>query len=805
MKNISFLCTFICVHFAFFAQQIFVFEKETNEPLTDVQVYSESPYFKGYTDKKGTVKIPENAKFPTLIFYKSGYKKLNFSSEQLQQMKFKVELQTAYMDLSEMVVSATRWNQSSWDIPSKINLIKKEDIYLLQPQTAADLLANSGEVFIQKSQQGGGSPMIRGFATNRLLYTVDGVRMNNAIFRGGNIQNVISLDPLAIESAEVLFGAHSVIYGSDAIGGVMSFRTLRPRFSNDKTLVKGNALFRYSSANQERSAHADVSVGGKKWASVTSLSHNHFGDLRMGSRGRDEYLRTFYIQRIDGEDKIITNDNPLIQRPSGYDQVNLMQKVAFKATENLQLDYGFHYSETSSYSRYDRLIEVNSAGVPRSAVWNYGPQKWMMNNLNLTFTKKNLFFNELSVKLAQQFFEESRIDRNFTGGNKNRLRTQEERVLAYSANIDFEKLLGKHRLFYGLEGILNDVKSEGSAINIVTQAPIAVADRYPQASWSSYGAYLSSEIHLLSNLKMNAGVRYNAYQVNADFTRNLAFFPFPFSTANVSNGAATGSLGLVYHPTEKWKITVNGSTGFRAPNVDDMGKIFDLGPQEIVIPNTTLKAEYAYTGEIGISKIFGDFLKIDANGFYTFLDNALVRRTFQLNGQDSILFDDELSQVFAIQNAAFARVYGFHLGGEIKLPHGFKLSAHYNYQKGIEEMDNGTESPSRHAAPAFGIARLHYKIKDIEFQFYTQFSAGFSYDELNIEEQQKPAIYAKDELGRPFSPSWYTLNFKTQYAINSTLFLTAGIENLLDVRYKTYSSGLVAPGRNFVIALRGSF
>src|SRR5690606_22275722 len=98
-----------------------------------------------------------------------------------------------------------------------------------RPQTAADMLAGSGEVFVQKSQLGGGSPMIRGFATNRLLYAVDGVRMNTAIFRAGNLQNVINLDPFATESVEVIFGPGSVMYGRDAIGGVMSFQTLMPR------------------------------------------------------------------------------------------------------------------------------------------------------------------------------------------------------------------------------------------------------------------------------------------------------------------------------------------------------------------------------------------------------------------------------------------------------------------------------------------------------------------------------------------------------------------------------------------------
>ena len=119
-----------------------------------------------------------------------------------------------------------------------------QDVQFQNPQTTADLLSNSGEVFIQKSQQGGGSPMIRGFATNRVLIAVDEVRMNNAIFRSGNLQNVISIDPFAVENTEVLFGPGSVIYGSDAIGGVMSFTTLAPKFSDSsKVLISGCLLY----------------------------------------------------------------------------------------------------------------------------------------------------------------------------------------------------------------------------------------------------------------------------------------------------------------------------------------------------------------------------------------------------------------------------------------------------------------------------------------------------------------------------------------------------------------------------------
>ena len=169
--------------------------------------------------------------------------------------------------MGEMIISVNKWEQKLNEVPNKIVKINKLDILRNNPQTSADLLGQTGSVFIQKSQLGGGSPMIRGFATNRVLLVMDGVRMNNAIYRSGNLQNVISIDALSTETAEVIFGPGSLIYGSDAIGGVMDFHTLEPRFSKDKKmLVKGSVLGRYSTANQENTGHMDINLGWKKWS-----------------------------------------------------------------------------------------------------------------------------------------------------------------------------------------------------------------------------------------------------------------------------------------------------------------------------------------------------------------------------------------------------------------------------------------------------------------------------------------------------------------------------------------------------------
>ena len=212
-----------------------------------------------------------------------------------------LSLQTEQLD--EVVMSISKWEQQKKDIPQKLASISAQSIAFTNPQTSADLLQNSGQVFVQKSQLGGGSPMIRGFATNRLVLSVDGVRMNNAIFRGGNIQNVISIDPYTVKNTEIIFGPGSVIYGSDAIGGVMNFLTLQPHFTRkDSVVFSGNADLRYASANTEKTIHANVNIASKKWAFLSSITHNDFEDLLMGSNGPEGYLRNNYVQRINGTD-----------------------------------------------------------------------------------------------------------------------------------------------------------------------------------------------------------------------------------------------------------------------------------------------------------------------------------------------------------------------------------------------------------------------------------------------------------------------------------------------------------------------
>jgi len=782
------------------SQILTVKDRETGQILEMATLVSEAPKASTTTDSSGRADVSAFSGSERIEIRFVGYKTEIKSYDDLELAGFTLLLTPTVLTLDQVVVSATRWSRPAMDTPERIATISPENLFLQNPQTAADLLTTSGEVFMQKSQQGGGSPMIRGFSTNRLLYTVDGVRMNTAIFRSGNIQNVISLDPFATEHAEVMFGPGSVIYGSDAIGGVMSFQTITPRFSLfDNPIAGTKAVIRTSSANSEMTGHVDLNIGWTRWALATSLSYFDYGDLTMGKHGPAEYLRPSYVQRQDTMDVVTSNQNPRIQKPTGYVQFNLMQKLRYAPNDDWDFQYGFHYSATTDYSRYDRLILYRS-GLPRSAEWYYGPQIWMMNHLAILHDGSTAFFDRMTVRLAHQFFKESRNDRDL---NSSELRRRVEKVNAYSINIDLNRSIGiGEELFYGVEAVYDDVNSRGTDEDIRTRAVLNGPARYPQSTWSSYAAYVSYRHRFSSKFLGQIGARYNRHLLTAQF--DTTFYPFPYTETEISDGSLTGSLGLVYHPTNEWSLSASFSTGFRSPNVDDMGKVFDSEPGFVIVPNPNLRAEYAYNAEIGAARMIGDAVKIDIAAYYTLLKDALVRRDFTLNGLDSIMYDGTLSQVQAVQNAAHAFVYGVQTGIEVRPSSGFGFTSHLNYQIGEEELDDGTASPSRHLAPWFGSSHLTYSSQKMVLDLYAIYNGEKSYGKLPEEERQKAYLYAVDSQGRPYSPAWYTLNFKAMIQISDIFSVSGGVENITDRRYKPYSSGIAAPGRNFVLSFKAA-
>ncbi len=789
------LTLFYCVGWS---QEIVVLDSKTGEGIEGVLIIGEG--FTTQTNQFGKADISTVGEKDAIVFQHSSYLKYKTNKKNIWSANNKVFLVEDPVRLDEVIISVSRREQSKAEIPNKILTINAEEVINQNPQTTADLLGSKGGVFIQKSQMGGGSPMIRGFAANRVLIVVDGIRMNNAIYRSGNLQNVISLDANSIEKTEIIFGPGSVIYGSDALGGVMSFNTLKPKLSTSALYNQSNQITaRYSSANQEKTYHGQFNFGSKTWAAMVSFTYSNYDDLKMGKNGKHEYLRNEYATFDDpwSGDKVIKNEDPQVQKFTAYNQFNFLAKYRYRPNEQFELILGLHHSETSDIPRYDRLITYKEDKL-KYADWHYGPQKWSLFSAQLNSKKKTFFSDNIGVLVGLQKYGESRHNRKL---NKSSINHREENLDIASINIDIDKEIDDHNnIFYGAEGYFNKVHSEGKGEDISDGTKWEIDSRYPDGStYYSVAGYMIYKSNFSKNFTFQAGARYTFTHMDGKFSRE--FFDLPVEGFTNNNSAVTGNIGLVYHPSEGWQINLNGATGFRSPNIDDIAKVFDSEPGNVVVPNPGLNPEYTRNIELSIIRSLGGKARFELNTFYTYLKDAMVRRDFTLNEQDSILYEGELSKVEALVNADWAKIYG----GSVTFEYLFntKLRTRHTITKIFGEDSDSL--PLRHVPPLFGNSHLIFQSRSLFIDLYAQYSGEISFKNLAMDEKDKPHLYAQDKNGNPFSPSWWTLNFKSSVKLNNHFYMSGGVENIFDKSYRPYSSGVISAGINFILALKATF
>lgn len=748
----------------------------------------------GISDQYGKINIDTSSKeLDNLFLSHKNYYQKELTTEILKR-NTTIILTKKINTFDPIVVSGGRNIRYKNDIALLSQRIDKKKIELFLPQTSADLLNVDNNIYIQKSQQGGGSPIIRGFATNRILLVVDGVRMNTAIFRSGNVQNVISIDPYTVESTDLIFGPSSQFYGSDAIGGVLNFTTINPKFSEEGVTLKTKNNFRFSSANNENTYHTQFQLSGRKIASITSFTYSKFGDLRIGKKGNEVYGRPDYISTENQLDTIIPNTDESIQINSGYSQKNFLHKISFKPNSNLRVNYNFHYSESSNIPRYDRLIERDESNKLYHAEWYYGPQTWMMNNLALKYTKKHVLFDRIKSTIAHQKFVESRNTRAIHSSN---LKQREEQVNAWSLNTDFIKHINtKTQINYGLEYVTNLIQSSGNQININSNLLQPITSRYPdQSTWKTGGIYFNVIQRWNNHAITEGGLRYNIVGMNGQFDTSLT--SYPISNFNIINQAITGSISQLIK-RRFGSISFILSTAFRSPNIDDIGKTFDSNPGFVTIPNPNLKPEYAYHAEANLDYNIFKNVKVQNSIFYTYLDQSISLSNTTLKGQDSILYDNSFSQVQMLANEQFASVLGNQITLKYTPNESISLKTTYTFLASESSSGNAI----RHITPNFGGTTLMLNYKKFDMSIYSIYNQRFNNSQFSNSEKNKTQFYLRDKFGLAYSPAWYTFNFKFGYYLNTKTKLNFGIENVTDKRYRPYSSRLTAPGRNIILAMQ---
>ncbi len=715
---------------------------------------------------------------------------------------------TSYLD--EVVISANKIPEQRRLVSQQIQVVNQVTIKNLNAQTAADLIQNTGQVAMQRSQQGGGSPIIRGFEASRVLLVVDGVRMNNAIYRAGHLQNIITMDNNILERAEILFGPSSTVYGSDALGGVVHFMTRNPELASaGAPNFSGNAFIRTGRANHEKTVHVDFNLGGSRIGSLTSFTYSDFGDLRMGKKtnkalGEEYWVRYNYAQRAadNSGDELVVNADPYVQKFSGYKQYDLLQKFLFKQSNRIQHVLNVQYSTSGNLPRYDRLTDAQGNGL-RSAEWYYGPQKRLLTSYQLKVASIGKLADAISVTASYQDIEESRHDRRF---NSNNLNNRTEKIKVGGLTLDLQKQIKSNQLRYGFDSQFNSLSSTAFRKNILTGDISPLDTRYPDGdnTVNYWAFYATHTVPIKDKWTLNDGIRFGGSNLHSSFV-NKTFFPFPYEEITQNNISASGNLGILYTPST-WKFSLMTSSGFRVPNVDDMSKVFESVQGSasttgtLVVPNPDLAPEKTINGDFSITKFFGSKASLEGVLFATDFYDAIVTLPGTLNGQSTVIYDGFPANIVSSQNAGKAYIYGYSINGQVEITTKLNLTGSYNYTYGRVKQEDGSKTPLDHIAPAFGRVGVTYAAANFYGEVFSNFSAWKHVEDYSNSGEDNLQYATSQGM-----PSWYTINLRYSYTVNKIFTFQVGIDNLMNLQYRQFASGINSPGRNVFGTLRVKF
>ena len=804
-------------------QEVWVEDSVTGEPLENVVIFSENGNHNLLTNAIGKVVLDDFPREGQINFSLLGYQPLTISILEILQGKKAIPLTSEDEVLEEVVLSVARSQATRDKIAEQVGIISQKEIEIGAVATGADLLEINPNIRIQKSQGGGGSPVLRGFEANRVLIVVDGVRMNNAIYRSGHLQNAITIDPHNIERVEVTLGSSSVGYGSDALGGVIHYYTKSPQL-NTNTPVKSEFSSTFNYANLSFINNANTALSYKNWGSLTSVSYSNFGDIRIGEK-RDHGFPKWGLtpnyslnSRHEYNETPTTNSRPNIQKNTGYDQFDIFQKFLVRLPSDMLLNINLQYSESSDIDRYDKLVEERNGSL-RFSEWYYGPQKRFFLSPQLKFFLGKNWLKKGTLTAAYQNVEESRVNRKFESLTRSH---QIEKVDVYSINADFYGNIAQgHSLSYGLEWTYNKIRSQGYSLDLVLDLEnivdytnrTMIPSRYPSdgSSASSFAGYLNWIYRLNDRFTINGGLRLTGSKIIARWNDSTQVDKL-LSSVDLQSEALTYTLAMTYRPNEKWQINNLISSGFRNPNIDDIGKIRESNGI-LLVPNSFLKPEYAYTLESGIKYTASNKINfIDLRAFATLVSLHIVRSDFIVFSdtttpdENTIMYIVEEVYTQANKNLGNRFIYGGSLQGKWLLSDPFEIMGGITYTTADLNPDYG---PMPSIAPLFGTFTLSHEVKNWKTLLIWKFSErkhpnDYSWggeDGLNETPVVNPNA-SEDAYKYYGMPSWNIWSVLSQYQFRKNIILNVGLKNIFDLHYRTFASGISAEGRSLQLGMK---
>ncbi len=669
----------------------------------------------------------------------------------------------------EILITATLLEDDPFEIPASASLVPSlGGDSPRSPRTVGEAFHDLPAVLPQKTAPGQFSPFLRGFTGFRTLLLIDGIRLNNAVFREGPNQYASFIDPLLVERSEIAFGPSSVLYGSDAVGGVLQFFT-RGAEPGAERATGGRVVQRYAGADDSSVTRLEGYLSGHRVALFAGGSWRDFG-TQSGGRHASEFPNTAYTEwsndakaRIDlGSDWMFTAD---YQRHVQHDVPRTHATTA-----------AVSYRGTAAGTDLRRdLSGVRELGYLRLA---HAPADERSGSVT--------FYRALITEREERIASNLRYSRQgFVDG-----------VHGVNGHYSWASPLGK--ITAGAEYSWEDIDSDfvqfnanGTLNSVRTRGPVSDQSFYQQA-----GVFAQNEIEVTERLTLTAGGRFQLSDVNANEVD-----PDPSDATIIDDIQETyvvtaGNLRALYEVAPEWIVYAAAGQAFRAPNLSDLTRFDNARTNEVEIPAPGLHPEKYLTLEAG-TKVRTRRLELSCAYYYTFIDDQIVR--FPTGATDP-----SGGLIVTKDNVGDGHAEGVELLATAPLTAGWELYGGFNWFYGVADtlLSPGvrTRAPLSRSAPATGVCGARYRIPETKAVVEFDVRVAERADRLSPDDERDT-----QRIPPGGTPGYAVWGIRGEWELVRNVAIFAAAENITDRDYRIHGSGTNEPGVNVVVGTEISF
>ena len=656
-------------------------------------------------------------------------------------------------ELEPIIVTPKQDENDKFENTRAITVIETDEIKNQLPQVMTDILRGKTGVFVQQTTPGQGIPIIRGLKGSEVLHLVDGMRLNNGFFRNAPNQYFTLVDPQNVERIEVIRGPASVLYGSDAMGGVVKVITPEPRFKTDTWKSEHKIFGQFASADLSTLTRIATQAGKRGIGISGGVTYQDVNDRRVG--GGD------------------------MQRPSDFTSLAANGTLLFELTQSQEFRLDVQYLRQPKTPRFDELVAGFGQTNPSSKVFFFEPNDRLFIHGRYRIKKPLTFIDQLEINLSNQQINDDRRIRDFGSVDENRERNRSSLTsLTLKANSAWGDRISS---IYGIELNSDNISSQRVSTDIETGLSEHVPSRFPNdSSIESYAFYLQNRFNVFPDLALTFGGRYSLFDIKLpEVDRGVG--------TNLKIDDLTGSLGMEYRITPTLLLRSNLGRGFRPPNIFDLGALGPRPGNRFNIPNPSLKPENIVTVDTGVDFTMGRFYG-ELFGYYSdFNDKITSVATGEVTNDGRIVVQN--------QNSNEVRLWGAELYARYSWD-GLELYANLTHTWGEEKLLDGTKQPADRIPPLNGrFGFRYYPTARLWIEPFILFATR--QDRLNNRDANDPRINPNG------TPGWATANLHLGWDLNPKWTLRFALRNLADSNYREHGSGIDAPGINAILSLTG--